>query len=84
MQKHVKVYIEYFDLGIDSTVTCEYCGVQGNINNGFDIHHVFGRIGKQANSIENLILLCRQCHLNAHNSLYSKHDLLRKHEKNLK
>jgi 5-methylcytosine-specific restriction endonuclease McrA len=84
MQKHVKVYIDYFDLGIDSIVTCEYCGVQGNINNGFDIHHLFGRICKNSNNIENLILLCRQCHSDDHNELYSKYDLLTKHKKNLK
>lgn len=84
MKKHVKIYTDYFKLGIDSTAECEYCHIQGPINNGFDIHHIFGRIGKNANNIENLICLCRQCHNNAHNELYSKHELLIKHQKNLK
>lgn len=75
MKKHIKIYTDYFELGIDSIVTCEVCRRQGNINNFYDIHHINGRIGKQPDNIENLILLCRDCHIKAHSSKLKKEEL---------
>lgn len=83
MQPHVKIYTDYFKLGIDSIVECEVCKRQGNINNFFDIHHVFGRVGKNSNDIYNLMLLCRDCHNKAHSGELSKVYLFEKHKNNL-
>ena len=65
MQKHIKNYLQYFDIGEQDIVLCEACGKQGRINNGFDIHHINGRIGRDANDLTNIILLCRKCHRRA-------------------
>ena len=84
MKKHVKIYTDYFKLGIDSIVECEVCGKQGNINGGFDLHHIYGRIGKNSDNIGNLMLLCRDCHNKAHSCEFSKVYLFEKHKKYLK
>jgi hypothetical protein len=69
MKPHVKIYMQYFDLGIEDIVQCEACMKPGRINNGFDIHHINGRVGKDANNIRNLALLCRDCHDKAHSTI---------------
>ncbi len=66
MQKYIKNYLQYFDIGEQDVVSCEGCGKQGRINNGFDLHHIYGRVGKDASEVKNIILLCRKCHERAH------------------
>jgi hypothetical protein len=65
MQPHTKVYLKHFDYGQhqDVFIPCEVCGSRCK-----DIHHLDGRIGKDANNIENLIGLCRECHTKAEHS----------------
>ena len=61
MKKHVKVYFEYFGYDVTDFVPCEICGKMAN-----DIHHVHARgMGgtKKADNIENLMALCRNCHI---------------------
>ena len=68
MQKHVKVYLDYFDLGEQDVWLCEKCKHSFKINNGLNIHHIHGR-GKGKDVIENLMCLCIQdCHVLAHSS----------------
>lgn len=67
MQKHVKIYLNYFNIGIEDIWKCEVCGKQDHIEK-FDIHHINNRIGKDANIIKNLICVCRTCHNKAHAS----------------
>ena len=62
MQKHIKVYMDYFDYKVQSEIMCEACGSPAN-----DIHHIHGR-GKDKDVIENLIALCRKHHDMAHSS----------------
>jgi 5-methylcytosine-specific restriction endonuclease McrA len=49
---------------MDDQVNCEVCGRGGNLNNGFDLHHIWARSTHKEleNELTNLILLCRQCH----------------------
>lgn len=62
MQKHVKVYLDYFGIGEQDIWICEACMRQNYINNGFDIHHIWGR-GEGKDVIESLMCLCRKkCH----------------------
>lgn len=56
MQKHTKIYMKYFDYGIDDIILCENC-----LKVAVDIHHIDGR-GKGKDVIENLMALCRNCH----------------------
>jgi hypothetical protein len=68
MQKYVKIYLDYFDIGETDTWYCEGCMREFPINNGLNIHHIHGR-GKGKDVIKNLMSLCIQkCHIRAHAS----------------
>ncbi len=61
MKKHTKVYLDYFNYGIEDFIPCEVCG-----GRAVDIHHIDCRgMGgsKKADTIENLMALCRYCHI---------------------
>ena len=61
MKKHTKIYMEYFDYGLEDFIPCEVCG-----SKAVDIHHIEARgMGgsKSADTIENLMAVCRSCHL---------------------
>lgn len=63
MKKHVKVYMDYHDYCKDDIITCSMCN-----NIAVDIHHIKARgMGgsKKKDFIENLIALCRSCHIKA-------------------
>ena len=65
MKKYIKIYMDYYDYVIDDVILCEYCSKQA-----VDIHHIEARgIGGDPrghkNQIENLIALCRGCHIKA-------------------
>ena len=62
MKKHTKIYLE--GMGYDTTdwIPCEVCQAQAN-----SVHHIVPRgMGgsKTADTIDNLMALCRQCHTN--------------------
>ena len=61
MKKHVKIYLDYFGYGIDDKINCEVCGAIA-----VDVHHLDCRgMGgsKEKDKIENLMAVCRQCHI---------------------
>jgi len=61
MKNHTKIYLKYFGYGIDDYIACEICD-----NRAVDIHHIDARgMGgtKNKESIEEIMALCRQCHL---------------------
>lgn len=61
MQKHTKIYLDYFSLSEADFVACEICGAKA-----VDIHHIECRgMGgsKTKDFIENLQALCRNCHI---------------------
>ena len=60
MKKHTKLYLK--EMGYDKTdwIPCEVCN-----RPAVDIHHIEARgMGgsKEADTIENLMALCRECH----------------------
>ena len=65
MRNHTKVYMQFFDYGEQDLILCEMeCG-----SRAVDIHHLtkqskFGS-KKEKDYIENLMGLCRECHLKA-------------------
>ena len=72
MQKHIKVYLDYFDIGETDTWYCEGCMREFPINNGLTIHHIHGR-GPGKDVIKNLMCLClrdKGCHNRAHGSIH--------------
>jgi hypothetical protein len=61
MQKHTKIYMDFFDYVIDDFIPCEVCGQRA-----VDVHHIYPRgIGgsKTKDYIENLVGLCRIHHM---------------------
>jgi len=79
MQKHTKIYLKFFDYGIDDFIPCEICSAKS-----VDIHHIKGRIGRLMTDIYNLIALCRECHIKAHNNEFNKSELMNIHLKKIK
>lgn len=61
MKKHIKIYLKHFDYDTDEFIPCEVCG-----SKAVDIHHIKARgMGgsDDKDTIENLMALCRMCHL---------------------
>jgi 5-methylcytosine-specific restriction endonuclease McrA len=61
MKNHTKVYLKGMGYDVNSWIPCEVCGTTA-----VDIHHIESRgMGgsKTADTIENLMALCRQCHV---------------------
>tara|TARA_R100000329_G_scaffold82224_1_gene70048 strand:+ start:135 stop:473 length:339 start_codon:yes stop_codon:yes gene_type:complete len=64
MQKHTKVYLDFFGYKQGEYIPCEMCNAPA-----VDIHHLERRTRNKVTNdyIENLVGLCRHCHLNAEN-----------------
>jgi 5-methylcytosine-specific restriction endonuclease McrA len=76
MRKHTKVYVDYF--GWADFYPCEVCGARA-----VDIHHIEARgMGgrKSADKIENLMALCRSCHLEYGDKRQHMEFLKKKHQ----
>ena len=61
MKKHTKIYMRYFNYVRDEFIPCEVCGARA-----VDIHHIENRGSggaKNKDRIENLMAVCRSCHL---------------------
>lgn len=61
MKNHTKIYIKHFGYGLEDFIPCEVCGQRA-----VDIHHIDCRgMGgnKNVDTIENLMALCRYCHV---------------------
>ena len=61
MKNHTKTYLNFFGYDTSDFIPCEMCGLKAQA-----IHHIEARgMGgsKHADNIENLMALCRQCHI---------------------
>lgn len=61
MKKHTRIYMNYFGYYETDFIPCEVCG-----HKAVDIHHINSRgMGgsKEADKIDNLQALCRECHI---------------------
>jgi hypothetical protein len=63
MQKHTKIYFEYFGYDESSWIGCECCQRRRAV----DVHHIdargMGGGSDELDVIENLMALCRLCHI---------------------
>ena len=67
MKKHVKNYLNYFELGEQSFIYCEYHFVKyGAMIRGVDLHHIKYKSRGGTDEVINIICLCRECHNLAH------------------
>lgn len=61
MKKHTKIYLQAAGYDITDFIPCEVCDAKA-----VDIHHIEARgMGgtKNADTIDNLMALCRRCHV---------------------
>jgi hypothetical protein len=61
MKKHTRVYLEHFGFDTETFIPCEVCGAKA-----VDVHHIYRRgMGgsKSADHIDNLMAVCRICHI---------------------
>jgi len=70
MQKHVKIYLNYFDYGEQDFIPCENCHKKA-----VDIHHIQFRSKGGEDVIQNLMALCRVCHDRGHDDPNFNEDL---------
>ena len=67
MQNHTKVYFNFFGYDESSYIECEMqCG-----GRAVDIHHLERRNKTKNDYIENLVGLCRDCHINCNDSSFN-------------
>jgi len=62
MQKHTKVFTDYYNIGEQDILVCQYCNAEQLV----DVHHIEYRSHGGKDEIENLIGLGRKCHNKAH------------------
>ncbi len=77
MKNHTKVYLDGMGYSTTDWIPCEVCQAQA-----VDIHHIEARgMGgsKEADTIENLMALCRQCHTNLGDKKHYKELLVATH-----
>jgi 5-methylcytosine-specific restriction endonuclease McrA len=61
LKKHTKLYLAYFGFDVSDFIPCEICNAQA-----VDIHHIECRgMGgtKEVENIDNLMAVCRSCHI---------------------
>lgn len=79
---HKKIYFKYFGMYPGAFVACENCGALA-----VDIHHIecrgMGGKNKEADKIENLMALCRNCHTEYGDKKQFKEMLQGKHNERL-
>lgn len=81
MKKHTQIYLNHFGYDTTDFIPCECCGTKA-----VDIHHIESRgMGgtKQADIIDNLQALCRECHTKFGDQKRFKEMLKDKHRKAL-
>jgi 5-methylcytosine-specific restriction endonuclease McrA len=81
MKKHTKVYMDHFGYGVDSFIGCEVCGKRA-----VDIHHIVRRgMGgdKSKDEIQNLMALCRECHVEYGDKKQHMDMLMMKHSRKI-
>ena len=88
MQKHIRVYREFFEIGDQDLCGCERC----DSYQGGEIHHIHSRglpgfVYEEEyydiNDILNLIYVCRVCHDLAHGGGLTKEELFVIHKKKI-
>ena len=83
MKKHTQIYMKHFGYDINDFISCEVCG-----GRAVDIHHIEARgsggdpQGKK-DTIENLMAVCRPCHIFYGDKKQYKEYLRDKHNKTI-
>jgi 5-methylcytosine-specific restriction endonuclease McrA len=78
MRKHTKIYFDYFGYTGQEFIACEVCG-----SKAVDIHHIDCRgmgSNKEKDTINNLMAVCRSCHVTYGDKKQHLEFLITKHE----
>jgi len=78
VKKHTKLYLKFFGFDESDFIPCEICGT-----GAVDIHHIEARgMGgtKQPDTIDNLMALCREHHMEFGDKKQHKQYLYNTHE----
>ena len=78
MRKHTKIYFDYFGYIGSEFIACEVCGARA-----VDIHHILARgMGgtEEADRIDNLMAVCRSCHITYGDKKQHIDFLIKKHK----
>jgi 5-methylcytosine-specific restriction endonuclease McrA len=78
MKKHTSIYLKHFGYDTSSWIACEVCGAQA-----VDIHHIEARSmggSKTKDTIENLMAVCRACHIEKGDKKQYKEELKAVHQ----
>lgn len=70
MKKHVKNYLEYFDLTEADFILCEICSALA-----VDLHHIKYKSRGGNDHASNIIAICRNCHELAHSNVLTQEHL---------
>ena len=65
MKKYVKIYMDFHDYVLDDVILCEHCSKVAVDILQIDARGLGGDPRGHRNQIENLIALCRSCHIKA-------------------
>ena len=65
MKKYVKIYMNFHDYVLDDVILCEHCSKVAVDIDHIDARGLGGDPRGHRNQIENLIALCRSCHIKA-------------------
>ena len=79
MKPYTKLYLDYFGYDTSNFISCEVCGAKA-----VDINHIQCRgMGgtKKKDVIENLMAMCRKCHLELADKKQHKQMLIEVHNK---
>lgn len=78
MKKHTKLYLESFNYDTSDFIPCEICEAKA-----VDIHHIDARGmgGSDKDNIDNLMALCRNCHIKFGDKKQFKDMLRREHKR---
>lgn len=63
MQKHTRIYLDYFGFTLADFVPCETCGARATEINHIDARGMGGDPTGSKDVIENLMATCRACHV---------------------
>lgn len=76
MQKHTRIYMDYFGYDLSDFIPCEICE-----RPAADTHHIIYKSQGGKDEAGNLMALCRDCHITAHSEYYPKNFLQNVHNK---
>jgi len=79
MKKYKKTFKDYYNISEDENFLCENCGAVA-----VDIHHIVFKSHCGTDNINNLIALCRNCHIKAHNNKQFNNELKEKKDNEFK